>query len=423
MQQVMKPKMSTQPNRRHITILRQLCQLIPPHLVPKLARATGVDLKERTFSAWSHVVAMIYAQISHSWSLNDVCDGLRLHMTPLFAIRAARPPARNTLSHANKVRDCAMAEQLFWAMLSHLQSNFSGFCQGRKRLTWRFRRAINVVDSTTIQLIATCMSWAKHRRRKAAAKCHMRMDLASFLPRFAIVDTAKQHDSIRAKELCAGLSEGEIVIFDKAYVDYVHLCALDERGVFFVTRAKDNMDYTVKKRLPKSPDKRILKDELVELKNPASKKKYPALLRRVSAMVEIDGKEREMVFLSNNTQWAASTVCDLYQSRWSIETFFKELKQSMQLVDFVGQSANAVKWQVWTALLVHLLLRFQAWQSRWSHSFTRLITYVRAALWLERDLYSLLKSCGTAAGDFRWLGRPEQAWLPGFDRHPMGQPG
>lgn len=421
MQQVMNPKLSTQPNRRHITILRQLCQLIPPHLVPKLARETGVDLKERTFSAWSHVVAMFYAQISHSWSLNDVCDGLRLHLSALFAIRAARPPARNTLSHANKVRDCALAEQLFWSVLGHLQSNFSGFCQGRKKLTWRFRHAISVVDSTTIQLIATCLSWAKHRRRKAAAKCHLRMDLASFLPRFAIVDTAKQHDSIRAKELCAGLSEGEIVIFDKAYVDYVHLWSLAERGVFFVTRAKDNMDCTVKKRLPKSSDRRILKDELVELNNSASQKKYPGLLRRVTALVEIDGEEREMVFLTNNTGWAASSVCDLYKCRWSIETFFKELKQTMQLVDFVGQSANAVKWQVWTALLVHLLLRFQAWQSRWAHSFTRLITYVRSALWLERDLYSLLIGCGTAGGDFRWLGRPEQAWLPGFDRNPMGQ--
>ena len=169
-------------------------------------------------------------------------------------------------------------------------------------------------------------------------------------------------------------------------------------------------------------DRRILKDELVELNNPASKKKYPGLLRRVTALVEIDGKEREMVFLTNNTEWAASSVCDLYQCRWSIETFFKELKQTMQLVDFVGQSANEVKWQVWMALLVHLLLRFQAWQSRWAHSFTRLITYIRSALWLERDLYSLLKNCGTASGNFRWLGRPEQAWLPGFSRNPMGQP-
>ena len=95
----------------------------------------------------------------------------------------------------------------------------------------------------------------------------------------------------------------------------------------------------------------------------------------------------------------------------------------MQLVDIVGHSANAVNWKVRTALLVHLLLRFQAWQSNWEHSFTRLITYIRSALWLERDLDRLLKSCGTADGDCRWLGSPEQAWLPGLAVSPMGQPG
>lgn len=108
-----KSKRIIQPNRRNATVLRQLCELIPTHLVPKLARETGVDLKERTFSCWSHVVTMLYAQISHAWSLNDVCEALRLHITALFGIRAARPPARNTLSHANKVRDCALAERLF----------------------------------------------------------------------------------------------------------------------------------------------------------------------------------------------------------------------------------------------------------------------------------------------------------------------
>jgi hypothetical protein len=398
--------------------------LIPPHLVPKLARETNVDAKERTFTAWSHVVAMLYAQISHALSLNDVCDALRLHLTPLFAIRAARPPARNTLSHANKVRDCALAERLFWAVLGHLQSSFPAFGrgEGKRTMGWRFRRAISVVDSTTIQLVASCMYWAKHRRRKAAAKCHLRMDLQSFLPRFAIVDTARQHDSIRAKELCAGLSEGEIVIFDKAYVDFAHLWALALRGVFFVTRAKDNLNYVTARRRPQPSDRRILKDELVALTGYYSRLGYAGLLRRVTALVEIDGEEREMVFLTNNLDWAPSSVSDLYRCRWSIETLFKELKQTMQLVDFLGQSANAVKWQVWTALLVHLLLRFQAWQSRWAHSFTRLVTYVRAALWLDRDLYRLLARCGTANGDFRCLGSPEQAWLPGFSRNPVGQP-
>lgn len=420
----MKTKRTIQPNRRQLTVLKQLCQLIPSYLVPKLARETGVDLKERTFSAWSHVVAMLYAQISHAWSLNDVCDALRLHVTALFAIRGARPPARNTLSHANKVRDCALAEKLFWAILKQLQSVFPGFGRGgRSRgLGWRFRRGIHVVDSTTIQLVASCMNWAKHRRRKAAAKCHLRMDLRSFLPRFAIIDTARQHDSVRAKELCAGLSEGEIVIFDKAYLDLTHLWALALRGIFFVTRAKDNLACRVKRRLPRGRDRRILKDELVVLKGHYARKDYPGLLRRVTALVEVDDEERVMVFLTNNTEWAASSVCELYKCRWSIETLFKELKQTMQLVDFLGHTANAVKWQVWTALLVHLLLRFQSWLNKWPHSFTRLVTYMRSALWLERDLHSLLARCGTAGGDFRWLGRPEQAWLPGFALNPVGQP-
>ncbi len=109
----------------------------------------------------------------------------------------------------------------------------------------RFKRAIHVVDSTTIQLIASCMDWAKHRRRQAAAKCYLRLDLQSFLPRFAIVDTAKHNDAKRARELCAGIKPGEIVIFDKAYVDFSHLADLSVRQVFWVTRAKENLCYRV----------------------------------------------------------------------------------------------------------------------------------------------------------------------------------
>ena len=115
-----------------------------------------------------------------------------------------------------------------WAKLS------PRFVSGKagKRFARKFKRTIHVVDSTTIQLIASCMDWAKHRRRKAAAKCHLRLDLQSFLPRFAIIDTAREADAKRARELCAGIKEGEIVIFDKAYVDFDHLWDLEQRGVF-----------------------------------------------------------------------------------------------------------------------------------------------------------------------------------------------
>ncbi len=412
----MKNKKTPTPTPSKLSVLRQLCNLIPNHMVPKIARETGVDAKTRTSSPWSHVVTLIFSQISHSLGLNDVCDALGLHSGPLSALRGATPPSRNNLSHANRHRDAAMAERLFWSMLEYLQNLSPRFGRGRRGRgqTRRFRRAIHIVDSTTIALIASCMDWAKHRRRKAAAKCHMRLDLQTFLPRFAIVDTARHSDSGRAREVCAGILAGEIVIFDKAYVDFAHLLDLTRRGVFWVTRAKDNMKYRVRKRMKKRRDKKILRDDLIVLTTPKSKKAYPEVMRRVVALVEVDGKEVEMVFLTNNLEWSARSVAELYKSRWSIEVFFKQIKQTLQLSDFLGHSANAIRWQVWTALLVYLLLRYLAFVSDWSHSFNRLFTAIRSVLWRKLDLRALLDRYGTAAGSFRMLGTPQEAYLPGF---------
>ena len=159
------------PTRSSFTLLRQLCNLIPNHQVPQLAREHGVAEKSRTFRPWSHVVSLIYAQLTHALGLNDVCDALRLHAGPLSAIRGATPPSKNALSHANRERNPAMAEALFWTMLDRLQELHPGLgARRRPRFAFRFKRLIYVVDSTTIQLVARCMDWAKHRRRKAAAK-------------------------------------------------------------------------------------------------------------------------------------------------------------------------------------------------------------------------------------------------------------
>lgn len=410
------------PSRRHATVLRQLVELIPSYLVPKLARAHGVDIQARTFSPWSHVVALLYAQLSHALSLNDVCDALRLWMTPLRALRGATPPSRNNLSHANKTRDCALAEQVFWQTLAHLQHTFPAFGRGpTKGLAWRFRRTIHVVDATVIQLVASCLDWAQHRRRKAAAKCHLRLSLRSLLPGFAVIDTAREHDSRRVRQLCADLQAGEIVLFDKGYYVLAHFWDLTQRGIFFVTRAKDNLACRVKQRLPRGADPRILKDELIVLKGHYARRDYPGVLRRVTARVVVDGEERILVFLTNNLTWTGGSVADLYRCRWQIEVFFKQVKQTLQLADFLGHNANAVKWQVWMALLVYVLLRFQAWRSRWAHSFSRLLTVLRAALWLPREVAELLRRYGTAGGDYRRLEPPRPSALPGFAAYLMGQ--
>jgi hypothetical protein len=399
-----------------LNLLRQICNFIPEFLVSRIARETQVDKKARTFTPWSHVIALLFAQLTHSIGLNDVCDALSLHSGPLSSIRGASPPSRNNLSHCNKVRSAQMAEKLFWAVFEHLGNLSPRFVSGKagKRFARKFKRAIHLVDSTTIPLIASCLDWAKHRRRKAAAKCHLRLDLQSFLPRFAIVDTARHADAKRAREVCAGIQAGEIVIFDKAYIDFSHLADLSMREVFWVTRAKDNMKFTVVKRYQKGAVSKILRDDLIQLKTPSSRQDYPELMRRVVALVEVDGKEVAMEFLTNNLEWSAQSIADLYRCRWQIEVFFKQIKQTLQLADFLGTSANAVRWQVWTALLVYLLLRYVAFLSDWSHSFSRLFTVLRSSLWSKWDLLGLLRLYGTAGGHFRFLARPEQAYLPGL---------
>ena len=401
------------PTRSNFSILRQICNLIPQHEVSKIARATGAEDKSRSFSPWSHVVSLSYAQLTHSIGLNDLCDSLQLHSGPLSAIRAATAPSRNGLSHANRERPAEMAEKVFWMVLEHLRHQSPGFGGGRHPgRAFRFKMAIHVVDTTVIELVANCMDWAQHRRRKAAAKTHMRLNLQSLLPSFVIVDTAGQHDNKRARELCAGVQSGEIVLFDKGYVDFAHMKDLDQRGVFFVTRAKENMDYRVVEKMPKSKDEKILKDEVIVLSNP--NKLAPELMRRVVAIVEMDGQEREMTFLTNNLMWSPRSVADLYRCRWQIEVFFKQIKQTLQLADFLGHSANAVRWQVWTALLVYVLLRYLSYLSKWAHSFTRLFTILRAVLWSKLDLLNLLGCYGTAKGSFRNLALPEQAYFAGF---------
>ena len=408
-------KKQTKPLQRphKFEVLRQICNLIPSFLVAKVARQTGVDKKARTFTPWSHVVAMLYAQLTHAIGLNDLCDALKVFSGPLSAIRGAVGPSSNALSHANRVRDARMAEQLLWEQLDHLQTLSPSFVAGRRRLP-RFKRRMYIVDSTVITLVASCMSWAKHRRRKAATKLHMRLDLQSLLPRFAIVDLAPHHDNTRAPQMCAELKAGEIAIFDKAFLAFGHLRQLTARGVFWVTRAKENLDYRVIKRQLTQAQGHVLRDDLIRLRGPKSKQLYPEALRRIVARVELKGEPVEMEFLTNNLQWSPQTVADLYRCRWDIEKFFRQLKQTFELADFLGNSANAVHWQIWMALLLYVLLRYLAFLSCWQRSFTRLWGLCRTTLWRKIDLVELLRSFGTAGPPLRFAARPEQAYFAGF---------
>lgn len=198
----------TQPARHHINVLGQMLKFIPRGIISKAAKETGVDLKARTYSVLSHLGTMLFVQLAHALSLNDVCDWLRLKARAIAAF-GLTPPSRNNLSNSNKVRDARFAELVFWHTLTHLQHGDASFGRqrpggGSRSLLHRFKVSIHAVDSTVMELVANCMNWAKHRRRKAAAKLHLRLGLNGFLPTFAIVDTAGEHETPHgARGVCA----------------------------------------------------------------------------------------------------------------------------------------------------------------------------------------------------------------------------
>ena len=401
--------------RSQFSMLKQICELIPGHLVPKLAREYGVEKKCRTFDSWSHVVSLIYSQLAHSLSLNDVSDTLRNHSGVLTTIRKAVCPARNTLSYANMHRNSEMAEALFWNVLDSLQAQFPkfGYSHGYCGIPKKFKKTINAIDSTTIKLFTNCIDWAKHRRRKAGIKCHVSLNLQTFLPNIIIIREAKNHDSTYARELCANLHDGEIVVWDKAYNDFKHLNDLNGRGVFWVNRAKDNMTYDIVREVNPASGK-IIRDVAIRFNGHQSASKYSGEIRLIEAWVEVKEKEVKMTFITNNFEWAASSISKLYKARWGIEVFFKQIKQNLQIADFLGYNENAVRWQIWIAMLVYVLLRFIQYSSNWKKPFSRLFTLLRGVLWSCIDLFALVKRYGTADVPLKMPATPDQAYLPGF---------
>ena len=399
------------PQKNTMAVLGQIVKLIPKKLIESLRKK--YKIQTRSFSATSHVVTLIYAQLSHALSLNDICDAMRNHHGILSQIRDCVPPSRNGLAHANRTRTADMAEELFWAVYEFLQKNYAAFFHGSRNypgLPRRFKRVIHAVDSSTIPLIAKCLDWAKHRAKKAALKLHLALNLTSFLPSFAVANRASDSDPKMAWAVCAHINAGEIVVFDKAYCDFKHLWHLNERGVFWVTRAKENIKYEVMGQQPvkmtqntDSPRSKeakimgqqpvVLQDLVIKMTCPNTLKNYPRELRMVAADVLVNKKWKRMTFLTNNMIWAASSICELYRSRWGVEVFFKEIKQTLQIADFMGTSENAIRWQIWIALLVYLLLRFLAWKHEWEHSFKRLFTLIRGVVWNFFDIESVMRSC------------------------------
>jgi hypothetical protein len=251
-----------------------------------------------------------------------------------------------------------------------------------------FKNPLYSLDSTLVDLCLTMFDWAKYRKRKGAIKMHYRLAHDGIIPEVMILTDGKKHDAKVAPQLVEDLKPDSIIAFDRAYIDFNFLFSLARRNVWFVTRAKKNMDYTVVGQHLPPKNKNVVADLVIELKGVKTAENYPEKLRLIIFIDPV--KNKRLVFITSNFQLAASTIAAIYKARWEIETFFKWIKQNLKLKGFLGTSRNAVLTQIWCALIYYLILAFIKAQSRYQGSLHILTQIIGTALFMRLSIIELL---------------------------------
>ena len=345
-------------------------------------RELKAERHARGFSCWSQFVAMLFCQLAQARSLREISDGLKSCEGKLKHLGLEVEPKRSTLSYANAHRPWGLYKKLFYDLL--------GQCQAiSPKKKFRFKNRLLTMDSTTVELCASMFDWAQWRQTKGAIKLHLLLDHDGYLPVFGHVTDGKVGDVKVAQRL--DFPKGSIVALDRGYIDYRLFTRWTREGVYFVSRLKKNADIQIVEDYPVPKGSNVLKDQKVRLQAFVAGRPDLEDLRMVTVWLE--DKQEELVLLTNHFELAASTIAAIYKERWQIELFFKLLKQQLKIKTFVGTSANAVRIQIWTALIAVLVIRYLQFRSAFKWAVSNLVALLRWNLFSYRDLWE-------------WLNRP-----------------
>ena len=370
------------------SMFSQILPLISKNDFVECSKATKAQYHSRGFSSWDQMVAMLFCQLGRANSLREICGGLATCEGKLSHMGMDGAPKRSTLAYANEHRPYQMFEQLYYMTLARIQRAYPG------KHRFRFKNKLISMDATVIDLCAKSFDWAHFRKTKGAVKLHLQLDHDGYLPSFAVITEGKTHEVTIARSL--SYPAGTILVFDRGYNDYGWFQSLTNDGVFFVTRMKDNALFEVQETHAVPEGGGVVSDQTVLVGGKAGANGENSL-RRIEFF---DAKaDRDYVFLTNNFKLASSTIAAIYKERWQIELFFKAIKQNLKIKTFLGTSANALKTQVWTALLAMLLLRYLQLKSTFNWSFSNLLALLRMSLFVHRDLWKWLDQPFTAPPD------------------------
>jgi hypothetical protein len=361
------------------SIFSQLLQLFPRYEFQKLVKKTKAERHARGFTCWGQFVAMLFCHLGRAHSLREITGGLQSCEGKLKHL-GILAPKRSTLAYANEHRPWQLYQELFLLLLQRFQN------QGIGKKKFRFKNKLVSLDSTLIDLSISLFNWAHFRRTKGAIKLHLLLDHDGYLPNFVWITEGKVADIQIARQIV--FPPGTIVVDDRAYNDYRLFARWTSQKVFFVTKMKNNALYEVVGEGKIPQNRNIRQDELIQFTGYGAWEKCPSTLRRVE--VYDPQKDELYVLLTNHMELGATTIAAIYKDRWQIEIFFKYLKQNLKIKTFVGTSPNAVKIQIWTALIAMLLLRYLQLVARFAWSLSNLVALLRMNLFTHRDLWAWL---------------------------------
>lgn len=343
-------------------VFSQLTSFLNRSLFNDYVRKYHGDKYVKSFTCWNQLLALMFGQLANRESLRDLIVALEAHRGKCYFLGMGMHITRSNLAKANESRDYRIFEDFAYHMIDEAR---------RKRVTDIFKLEGNVYafDSTTIDLCLSVFEWARFRTTKGGIKVHTMYDVETQVPAFVHITPAAVHD-VKAMDVIP-YEPGSFYIFDRGYNDFKRLCRIDMLKSFFVIRSKGNLKYKAvrwKRRLPKN----VLSDAEIELTGYYPSKHYPKRLRLIRYWDEEQG--REFMFLTNAIGLPALLVAELYKNRWQIELFFKWLKQHLRIKKFWGTSENAVKIQIYVAIITYCL-----------------VAIVQQDMQLERSTYEVLQ--------------------------------
>jgi hypothetical protein len=362
------------------TILMQMQAFISRYDFKKVVSEHNGDKWIKTFSTRNLLNVMIYVHMASKLSLRDILDSLMSKATLWYHL-GVESISRNNLSHALMNRPSEIFEKTFYMMLGKLQSERGA--QSDKR--FRFKMPLKIIDSTTISLCLTLFSWAKFRKTKGGIKLHLMLNCKDQVPNFVNFSDAGKHDIKAADSM--PIDSRTIYTLDRGYFCYRFMAKINEKGSFFVIRTKSNTQYRKLERRERK-DKNIKADWVVKVSG-IKANEYPQRLRVVKYFDR--EKQRTFEYMTNNFDLSAKTIADIYKARWDIELFFKWIKQNLKIKKFIGTSENAVRIQIWTALIVLLLLEYIRFKSKTCFTMIKTFRVLSENILTAGELFYLLR--------------------------------